>query len=183
MKNRSTILIAHTVRHLLTTVTLFGVESNGSLIIKGLSFGKQRSIAGIMSENSCNPELLIHAESIKNFLDGTLHDLSKIPIDLSWCTPFTKRVLIAAGKIAWGQTISYAELARRAGNAGAFRAAASVMRHNRFPLIIPCHRVVRSDGTIGGFMGKQTGKAIELKKLLVEREKNMNRMMITGKLF
>jgi len=92
-------------------------------------------------------------------------------VDFSSGTPFTKKVLRAAGRIPWGETISYAELARRAGRPRAARGAATVMRNNRFPLIIPCHRVIKSNGKIGGFMGKQTGAPIELKKQLLERER------------
>ena len=54
--------------------------------------------------------------------------------------------------------------------ARALPALCSAMRNNPLPLIIPCHRVIRSDGSIGGFMGKTHGKEIELKIRLLERE-------------
>ncbi|MBN1129711.1 MAG: MGMT family protein, partial [Chitinispirillaceae bacterium] len=66
-----------------------------------------------------------------------------------------------------------ARLAEMAGFPGAARAAASVMRKNPFPLVIPCHRVVRSDGSVGGFMGKRKGAAVALKKRLLAREQNL----------
>jgi methylated-DNA-[protein]-cysteine S-methyltransferase len=168
-KNRG-VLFRCIINHSLTTMTLFGLIKNSNLIIAALMFGRHRLLDGKKAEGLVLPQLLIFKESIERFLDGIQHGLFEIPIDLSRCTPFKKKVLLAAGKIEWGQTISYTELARRAGNERAVRAAASVMRNNRFPLIIPCHRVIRSDGTIGGFMGKQTGKAVELKKRLLERE-------------
>jgi methylated-DNA-[protein]-cysteine S-methyltransferase len=57
-----------------------------------------------------------------------------------------------------------------AGRPKAVRAAASVMRHNDYPIVIPCHRVVRTDGTVGGFMGKSRGSSIELKRRLLRHE-------------
>jgi methylated-DNA-[protein]-cysteine S-methyltransferase len=66
--------------------------------------------------------------------------------------------------------IIYGELAENAGYPKAIRAAASVMRNNRFPLVIPCHRVIGKGGRIGGFMGATTGSAVALKKKLLRRE-------------
>jgi methylated-DNA-[protein]-cysteine S-methyltransferase len=118
-----------------------------------------------------DPILRSVKETIIGFLDGKIKDLSKLRIDLTRHPPFTQKVLRAARSIRWGKTLSYADLAKRVGNPGAIRAVASVMRNNPFPLIIPCHRVIRSNGSIGGFMGKTGGKEIELKIRLLEREK------------
>ena len=54
-------------------------------------------------------------------------------------------------KIPYGETVSYGEIARRIGKPAAVRAAASAVGRNPIPIIIPCHRVIRSDGSIGGF--------------------------------
>jgi methylated-DNA-[protein]-cysteine S-methyltransferase len=172
MKKTYVNLLSCIIDHSLTDVTVFGIENSDGIIITGLLFDRHRLFENIRSEPSSHPVLLSYAESIKKFLDGTMRDLSRIPIDLSWCTPFTRKVLLAARNIAWGQTVSYAKLALMAGNPGAIRAAASVMRNNRFPLIVPCHRVIKSDGSIGGFMGKQAGMAVALKKKLLEKERS-----------
>lgn len=74
-----------------------------------------------------------------------------IPVDLTEAPPFRRKVLEACRRIPYGQTASYADLARTAGKARAVRAAGGAMAHNPLPLIIPCHRVLRSDGSIGGF--------------------------------
>ena len=74
-----------------------------------------------------------------------------------------RKVLLTARTIRWGETLSYAGLAKKAGNPAAVRSVASAMRNNPLPLIIPCHRVIRSNGSIGGFMGKTEGKEIDLK--------------------
>ena len=81
-------------------------------------------------------------------------------------TKFQKKVLKEMMKIPYGKTISYAELAKRAGSPRAYRAAASVCRKNDFPIVIPCHRVVGSNG-LGGYSG-----GLEKKKWLLKLEKN-----------
>ena len=64
---------------------------------------------------------------------------------------FRGRALRACHAIRRGEVITYAELARRAGSPGAARAAGSAMAANPLPVVIPCHRVVRSDGGLGGY--------------------------------
>jgi methylated-DNA-[protein]-cysteine S-methyltransferase len=61
--------------------------------------------------------------------------------------------------IAYGQTATYAAVAAAAGNPAAVRAAASACSHNPVPLVIPCHRVIRSDGTVGNYLGGADAKA------------------------
>lgn len=80
-------------------------------------------------------------------------------------TPFARDVLAAIDAVPLGQTISYAGLAAAAGRPRAVRAAAHACAANPVPLVIGCHRVVRSDGTIGEYRG---GRA--LKSHLLERE-------------
>lgn len=71
------------------------------------------------------------------------------PDDLA---PFTSRVVACLRKVPYGKTITYGELARRAGSPRASRAVGNAMAQNDFPLIIPCHRVLASSG-LGGFGG------------------------------
>jgi methylated-DNA-[protein]-cysteine S-methyltransferase len=122
------------------------------------------------AEKYSGPIVTEWAVRIRSFLDGQKTDLSDLPLDFAGRTPFQRRVLNAARAIRWGQTVSYAELAARAGYPRAVRAVASVMRNNDFPLIIPCHRVIAKSGDIGGFMGKKTGAAIDLKRTLLANE-------------
>lgn len=88
--------------------------------------------------------------AVRDYFAG-LPALFPAKLDLQEFTPFQRRVIRAARKIGYGQTSSYGELARRAGAPGAARAVGSVMRHNRFPLIVPCHRVLAAGGALGGF--------------------------------
>lgn len=86
------------------------------------------------------------------------------PLDLGG-TDFQRRVWRAIAGIPRGQVISYTELARRAGNPRAVRAAAQACGANPVPLLVPCHRVVRSDGSLGGF-----GGGLPMKRQLLARE-------------
>jgi O-6-methylguanine DNA methyltransferase len=169
-KDRSDRLLRRVIRHRLTAVTLFAVCKDGAIIIKSDCFGEMSSLDGRDALASSHPELVTYERMVKEFLDGTLKSLSRISIDLSTQSKFSREVLLRARLIPWGTTVTYTELATLAGNPKAFRAAASVMRSNPFPLIVPCHRVIKSDGSIGGFMGKQEGPEIELKRKLLERE-------------
>lgn len=106
----------------------------------------------------------------ERFLDGDLRDLAHMPVLLEGFTAFRRDVLRAARAIPWGSVVSYAQLARMAGHGGATRAAATAMRTNPYPLVVPCHRVVHADGTVGGFMGHDTGRAVALKLRLLRHE-------------
>ena len=111
------------------------------------------------------PEL---ADRLARFANGEPVDL--LDIELSWpqeLTPFRRRVVDAARRIPWGETVSYGELARRSGSPGAARAVGSVMATNRFAFIVPCHRVVASGGAIGGFSAPN---GIALKQRLLANE-------------
>lgn len=97
-------------------------------------------------------------------------DLSDIP------TPsgplFHRACWAACRKIRHGGTISYSELARRAGSPMAMRAAGQAMRCNPLPIVVPCHRVVAGDGTLGGYSGTrdQSHPALAIKRALLAME-------------
>ena len=76
-----------------------------------------------------------------------------IPIDWRFFTPFDRRVLSALGKIPPQMTISYSALARKSGVPRAARAVGNVLNRNPIPILIPCHRVVRKDRSLGGYRG------------------------------
>jgi len=90
-------------------------------------------------------------EQIKAYFRGTYVGFSPVPVDLSGFSAFARKVLLACRKIPLGQTASYSQLAQLAHSPKAVRAAGSVMAKNPMPLIIPCHRVIRSDGSVGNF--------------------------------
>lgn len=88
-----------------------------------------------------------------------------LPLDLQLVRGFRRTVLKYLPAIAYGQTITYAGLATEVGNPRAFRAVASACATNPLPLIIPCHRVIRSDSTFGEYVG-----GTDIKKYLLHLE-------------
>ncbi len=74
-------------------------------------------------------------------------------IDLSWLPPFQQRVLEKTAEIPRGEVRPYAWVAREIGAPGATRAVGTALGHNPIPFIVPCHRVVRADGTLGEYSG------------------------------
>jgi len=77
-------------------------------------------------------------------------------------TGFEWQVLLASLTIPLGETRSYQWIAHKIGRPKAVRAVGSALRKNPYPLIIPCHRVVKSDGSLGAYAGKMDGKKAEL---------------------
>jgi methylated-DNA-[protein]-cysteine S-methyltransferase len=90
-------------------------------------------------------------DRLQRYSDGDTVSFDDVPIDLSHLTPFQLKVVRACRKISRGQTRTYGNLAAAAGSPGASRAVGSVMAKNRLPIIVPCHRVVGSAGSLGGF--------------------------------
>jgi methylated-DNA-[protein]-cysteine S-methyltransferase len=84
-------------------------------------------------------------------LEGTMQDLSTIPLDFDGIPPFHCEVYRVALNIPAGEPMSYGQLAARAGSPQAARAVGQAMRRNPFPLVVPCHRVVATGGGLGGF--------------------------------
>jgi methylated-DNA-[protein]-cysteine S-methyltransferase len=76
-----------------------------------------------------------------------------MPIDLRLANGFRRTVLRCLRRIAYGHTESYATVAEAAGKPNAARAVGSACSHNPLPIVVPCHRVVRSDGSIGEYLG------------------------------
>ena len=93
------------------------------------------------------------AERIGAYADGGRDQLLDIPVALGEATPFQRKVLEQCRRIRYGQTITYGQLAAKAGYPQAARAVGSVMARNRVPLVIPCHRVIGASGTLRGYSG------------------------------
>lgn len=86
------------------------------------------------------------ADRLLAYFDGEPVSYDAVPIDLSWTTPFQREVAEALRQVAYGETVTYGELAALAGYPNAQRAAGTFCAANRFPLILPCHRVVSASG-------------------------------------
>lgn len=95
------------------------------------------------------------------------------PIDLDDRPDWDRRVLGEVSAIGWGDTASYGEIARRIGAPRAARAVGGALGRNPISLLVPCHRVIAGDGTIGGYGGDAWGSreaALERKRTLLLRE-------------
>jgi methylated-DNA-[protein]-cysteine S-methyltransferase len=101
------------------------------------------------------------------YFDGSTIDFSEFGIDLDGSSSFAATCLTACKKIGYGQTASYGQLASLANCPGAARAVGTVMANNKLPLIVPCHRIIRGNGQIGGFSGAE-GPKTKLKLLQLE---------------
>jgi methylated-DNA-[protein]-cysteine S-methyltransferase len=88
---------------------------------------------------------------LEDYFAGQAVSFDEVPVDLSGQRGFRREVLETCRRIGYGERTTYKDLAARAGNATAVRAVGSAMSHNPVPIIIPCHRVLRSDGGLGGF--------------------------------
>jgi methylated-DNA-[protein]-cysteine S-methyltransferase len=95
-------------------------------------------------------EQLVH--KFRQYFDGQAVQFADVAIEDEGWTPFQRDVVAAMRGIPYGEVVSYSDLARLAGHPRAQRAAGSVCAHNRFPLVVPCHRVV-SAGGLGSYPG------------------------------
>ena len=86
------------------------------------------------------------------YFEGKLTEF-ELPIDWQLTHGFRGKVQRAIGRIPYGQTRTYTEMARSAGNERAVRAAGTACGHNPIPIFVPCHRVLRSGGGLGGYGG------------------------------
>lgn len=118
--------------------------------------------------------LLAHVlERLHAYVAGDGSALADLPIDLRDRPAWDRQVLEAVRGIQAGSTASYGEVARMIGKAGAARAAGGAVARNPIGLVIPCHRVIAGDGTLGGYGGGWWGgraAGLELKRELLARE-------------
>ena len=95
---------------------------------------------------------------------------ANIPLDFTQLPSFTRSVLLTCRKIKFGQTATYSALARGLKNPNAARAIGNALAKNPVPLIIPCHRIIKTDGSIGGFSAAGGSK---MKSKLLHHEQNI----------
>jgi methylated-DNA-[protein]-cysteine S-methyltransferase len=98
------------------------------------------------------------------YFEGRLTEFD-LPLDWRLSKDFRRRVLRAIGRIPYGQTRTYTQMATSAGNERAVRAAGTACGTNPIPLVVPCHRVLRSGGGLGGY-----GGGVEMKEALLRLE-------------
>jgi methylated-DNA-[protein]-cysteine S-methyltransferase len=130
----------------------------------------QRSVASVGRRLGTEPvedgrALAAAAEQLDGYFAGS-RTRFELPLDWSLVTGFNRRVLreLAAG-VPFGSVVGYQDLARRVGEPDAARAVGTAMGANPIPVVVPCHRVIESDGGIGGF-----GGGLEIKRALLALE-------------
>ena len=106
-------------------------------------------------------------DAIVQHLAGGPCRYGRVKLDTGRLSEFSQRVYAALHKVKPGQTVSYGELARRIGRPGAARAVGRALGANPWPLLVPCHRVLRADGGLGGF-SVPGGLATKRKLLAIE---------------
>ena len=103
-----------------------------------------------LSEPTSVPDLGTISAAVRAYVDGQVDALDRIPVSQSG-GPFRQEVWRVMREIPAGERWSYTELATKAGKPSAVRAAASACAQNMVAPFVPCHRVVRSDGSLGGY--------------------------------
>ncbi len=114
-------------------------------------------------------------EAVTALLEGEPVGVARVPISLHAATDWDRLILGGVRELAWGETIGYGALAERVGRRGAARAAGGAVGRNPIGLLIPCHRVIAGDGTLGGYGGGWFGERealLEIKVELLAREGN-----------
>jgi methylated-DNA-[protein]-cysteine S-methyltransferase len=141
-----------------------------------LTFGHPTPGAARRALNAADAEL---AEELPEFAEDWVtrlrdyaegdhrDDFLDIDLDLPGATDFQVAVLNCCRRIPAGTVVTYAELADAAGHPGAARAVGQVMATNRFPLVVPCHRVVAAGGLMGGYSAPQ---GLDMKERLLREE-------------
>jgi methylated-DNA-[protein]-cysteine S-methyltransferase len=141
--------------------------------LTGLSFGgAKRNFESRMSRETdsqpiwSNEHTARTAKQLQRYLSGRgkSFDLS---LDLTRLTDFQCRVLLATSRVPYGQLATYSEIAKRIGRPSASRAVGQALSKNPIPIVIPCHRIVASDGSLTGYSG---GKGVQTKAQLLKLE-------------
>ncbi len=161
-------LVAEAAKHELVDISYRIVDSPiGRLLLAGTEAGLVRvafetegheHILEVLAEK-ISPRILKNprnfdraAYQLEQYFDGTLHDFD-LPLDLQLSTAFRRQVQLELGNIGYGQTRSYSQVAEHIGKPKAVRAVGSACATNPLPIVLPCHRVLRSDGSLGGYLG------------------------------
>jgi len=162
----------------LITPSIFGSFS----ILWRESGGKSKIFRIILSENidsaseliqnnfsaacqSSNPTILHLANLMQSFLSGQLVKFDLNLLAFETCSNFQQRVLLAENNIPRGWVSTYGRIGKYIGVSKGARAVGNALAGNPFPIIIPCHRAIRSDRTLGGYQG-----GMEMKRALLEFE-------------
>jgi O-6-methylguanine DNA methyltransferase len=149
--------VGREARQLLDEIRISATD-NGVCLIRAEPLAPPSSARAKRLMEQARVELAEYVEGNRTFFS--------VPVDLSAAPPFQRNVLAAAQRIPFGETRAYAWIARQIGHPRAVRAVGTALGRNPVPLIVPCHRVLRSDGGVGGYLF-----GTRLKDFLLELER------------
>jgi methylated-DNA-[protein]-cysteine S-methyltransferase len=129
---------------------------------------RSRILSDIPNAERTKTAFSVLKKLIVGYYRGLSVDFCDVDVQLEGSSEFQRNILSILQKISYGRTVSYSQLAKLAGKTKAARAIGTVMAGNPLPLIIPCHRVIKADGTLGQFSA--TG-GIDTKKRMLDLEK------------
>ena len=102
-------------------------------------------------------QLIAAADAVERYLAGRPEALARLPFALHGLTDWDRLVLNGVRRVPWGEVTSYGRLAREIGRPGAARAVGGAVGRNPIGLVVPCHRVIAGDGSLGGYGGSWFG--------------------------
>jgi methylated-DNA-[protein]-cysteine S-methyltransferase len=105
-------------------------------------------------------------EQVHKYLDGNRYNFD-LSLDLSGISEFHRQVLLVTFQVPHGQVVTYADIARKIGKPRAARAVGQALRRNPIPIVIPCHRIIASDGSLRGYKGSS---GLNIKAALLKLE-------------
>lgn len=146
----------HTFDSNIGLITLFELDNH----IVEIQLGSDK-----VYKDEPNDVILLAKEQILMYLDGKLKNFT-FPYFAAG-SPFEQSVLTSMKDIPYGEKVSYKQLATKVSNSHAYRAVGTVCRKNKLPILFPCHRVIKSDGSIGHYSG-----GVDIKKKLLKLEKD-----------
>ena len=161
------IIIEYTTNH--TPDGEFHIIFDSDGIARASGFGniqdlKERLPEELRSASLVSVDSHPYQKLVQAYYDGDKNALDAIPLDQTG-SDFQKKVWQAISEVPYGKTISYKELAEKSGNPVAVRAVGAICGLNRLILLIPCHRILKSDGGIGNYL-----YGYEIKKSLLQHE-------------
>ena len=136
----------------------------------GAAWARLRKRFPEAAETEPPPEIEAVIDRIRDLLAGGRDDLADIVLDLEGQSAFNLRVYAIARAITPGETSTYGEVARAMGEPGAARAVGKALGENPWPIVVPCHRVLGSSGSMGGFSASG-GAETKARLLTIEKAK------------
>jgi O-6-methylguanine DNA methyltransferase len=145
--------------------TSFGLDEHGVLktVLQNLPYNVPFQVVDKQSQFSVKA-----LTAIESTVAGESVSPESFKFEMAYLPEYSRRVLNFLAKVPIGYVTTYGALAKAAG--GGARAVGQVMRANPFAPLIPCHRVVRSDFSIGGYGGEIAGQGVKMKRTILQRE-------------